>query len=139
MSDRLDDSIRDYLGQTRDLPPGLAQKAKDLVPGAPPASPAGRRPGVGKCPHCGKPVTPFKSGGMTAPRNLLWFVAAGAALGFSFFLKPYFMQFLVLTLLLGFKGILDQRARKTQILIYKALSAEESGERHRLHQHTTRL
>jgi len=132
MSDRLDDSIRDYLGETRELPPGLAQRAKDLVP-------APLRPGVGKCPHCGKPVTPFKDGGMTGPWNLLWFVAAGAALALSFFLKPYFMQFLVLTLLLGFKGILDQRARKTQILIYKALSADEGGQRHRLHQHTTRL
>ncbi len=138
MSDRLDDSIKDYLGETRQVPPGLVQKAKDLVPAAP-SSPGGRRPGVGKCPHCGKPVTPFRQGQKPAAWNLLWFVGAGLALALSFYLKPYFMQFLVLTLLLGFKGILDQRARKTQILIYKALSEEESGQRHRLHQHISRL
>ena len=131
MSDHLDDSIKEYLGQTRAVPPALVQKAKDLVPVS--------RPGVGKCPHCGKPVTPFKEGGLTGPWNILWFVASGAAMTLSFVFKPYFMQFLVLTALLGFKGILDQRARKTQILIYKALSGDESGQRHRLHQHTTRL
>ena len=138
MSDRLDDSIKDHLGETREVPPGLVQKAKDLMPAAP-ASPAGRRPGVGKCPHCGKSVTPFKEGGTPPPWNWLWFALAGAALALSFVFKLYFMQFLVLTLLLGFKGIVDQRARKTQILIYKALSGEEGGQRHRLHQHTTRL
>ncbi len=131
MSDQLDDSIKDYLGETRQVPPGLVQKAKDLMPSA--------RPGVGKCPHCGKPVTPFKEGGMPPPWNWLWFAFSGAALALSFIFRPYFMQFLVLTLLLGCKGIVDQRARKTQILIYKALSQEEGGQRHRLHQHTTRL
>ncbi len=138
MSDPLDDFIKDYLGETRAVPPGLVQKAKDLV-STNPASPAGGRPGVGKCPHCGKPITPFKGGGMSGSWSQLWLVAAGAVLIASFFLRPYFMQFLVLALLFGFKGIVDQRARKTQILIYKALSEEEGGMRHRLHQHTTRL
>ena len=131
MNDRLDDSIKEYLRETREVPPGLVQKAKDLVPAV--------RPGVGKCPHCGKPVTPFKNGGIPGPWNLLWFVSAGVSLALSFYFKPYFMQFLVLTLLLGYKGIVDQRALKTQILIYKALSDEEGGRRHRLHHHTTRL
>ena len=131
MSDHLDDSIKEYLGETRAVPTELVQKAKDLM------SPS--RPGVGKCPHCGKPVTPFKEGAVSGPWEALWLIAAGTALTASFFLRPYFMQFLVLALLFGFKGILDQRARKTKILIYKALSGDEDGKRHRLHQHTTRL
>ncbi len=131
MSDPLDDSIKDYLGQTRAVPADLVQKAKDLMlPG---------RPGVGKCPHCGKPVTPFKNGVPSGPWNQLWFLAAAGALVASFIFHLYFMQFLVLVLLFGFKGIVDQRAQKTKILIYKALSEEEGGKRHRLHQHTTRL
>ena len=135
MSDRLDESIKDYLGETRELPSGLAQSAKDLIPSPAPKEP-GRR---GKCPHCGKPVTPFKDGRVPFPWSYLWYGLAGASLTLSFFMPDHFLQFLVLTLLLGGKGIVDQRARATQILIYKALSPEEGAERHRLHQHTTRL
>ena len=78
MSDWLDDSIKEYLGQTRAVPPELLKKAKDLVPPS--------RPGVGKCPHCGKPVTPFKDGSVPGPWNVLWFAAAGAALAPLLFL-----------------------------------------------------
>ena len=135
MSDPLDKSIKDYLGETRAVPPNLVQGAKALVPG-----PASKDKGMrGKCPHCGKHVTPFKDGRVPFPWSVLWYASAAAAFTLSFLFRDYFMQFLVLTLLLGGKGILDQRARTTQILIYKALASEGGGERHRLHQHTTRL
>lgn len=131
MSDRLDDSIKDYLGETRRVPPELVQKAKDLVPGG--------RPGAMQCPHCGKPIAAPKKPS-TGDWNLVWLAASAGAFGLSFALPDYFYQCLAAALLCGFKWIIERRARKTQILIYKALSGEAGeGSAHRLHRHTTRL
>jgi hypothetical protein len=59
--------------------------------------------------------------------------------GLSFVVRHYFMQFLAVTLLAGVKAIVDWRSAKTQILIYRALSAEPGPEQHRLHQHSSHL
>ncbi len=94
------------------------------------------------CPHCGKKITSFKKPlSRQYLWNALWLVTAAAGLGLSFVFKRYFLQFLVVSLLAGFKWIVDQKAMKTQILIYKALKEEsESPSRSRdLHQHSTRL
>ena len=131
MGDHLDESIKDYLGETRPLPQGLVQKAKDLVPGT--------KRGVANCPHCGKPISSPKKPS-AGDWNLLWLAAMAFFFGLSFVFQSYFYQCLVATLICAFKWIIERRARKTQILIYKALT-EESGEAlsHRLHRHTTRL
>ena len=131
MSDSLDGSIKEYLGETRRVPQDLIQKAKDLVPGP--------RSGVVNCPHCGKPIASPKKPS-SGDWNLLWLAAAGASFGLSFVFGDFFYQCLVVTVICAFKWIVERRARKTQILIYQALigeSGEASG--HRLHRHTTRL
>lgn len=131
MTDPLDEQIRECLGETRQVPPDLVQKAKDLVPGP--------RQGEGKCPHCGKPVALPKRPAR-GDWNLLWAAASAAAFGLSFYYEEYFFQALAASLIFAFKWIVEWRARKTQILIYKALVDEEHASgRHRLHRHTTRL
>ena len=92
------------------------------------------------CPHCGKRITPFKKP-LKSQRgqNLAWLVLAGAGLALSFIFPHYFIQSLVVTALAGVKCIVEMRATKTQILIYKALSADEGPEHQRLHPHVTHL
>ena len=89
-----------------------------------------------KCPHCGKPITPFKQ---PLKRQRLW---SGLWLGLallsfllSFLIPRYFFQCLVVALLFGIKWIVDQRAQKTKVLIYKALQHEEHQSLHRLSSH----
>lgn len=94
------------------------------------------------CPHCGKPITPFKK---PAQKQLFWntvWLSLGViAFALSFVFRQYFLQFLALTLLFGVKWIVDQKAAKTQILIYKALKEEEHGANHSrdLHRTSSRL
>lgn len=131
MSDPLDASIRDHLGETRAVPPGLIQKAKDLVPGP--------KPGMASCPHCGRPIgSPRKPA--SGDWNLLWLAASLVFFGLSFVFPDYFFQCLAASVICACKWIVERRARKTQILIYKALMEEPGeGAGHRLHRHTTRL
>ena len=130
--DDLDQIIRKHIEEevaAEKVPEAALRKAKDLMKG-----------GM-VCPHCGKPITPFKK---PLTRQMLW---NGLWLGLavtmflaSFLFRPYFFQFLVLTLLFGFKWILERRSMKTQILIYKALQEEGGGSRLKdLHQHASRL
>ena len=92
------------------------------------------------CPHCGKPITAVKKP-LSAQRwtNLAWLTLAVGAFALSFVFRRTFMQFLVVTVLAGVKGLVEMRATKTQILIYKALSEEHDSQQHRLHQHSPRL
>jgi hypothetical protein len=131
MTDPLDASLKEALGETREVPPGLVQKAKDLV--------RGPRQGEAKCPHCGKPIAlPRRPG--RGDWNLLWAAASAAAFGASFYFEEYFFQALAASIIFAFKWAVEWRARKTQILIYKALAEGEGAPgQHRLHQHTTRL
>ena len=89
-----------------------------------------------KCPHCGKPITPFKQPfkhqGLW---NGLWLVLGILSFSLSFFIPRYFFQCLAAALLFGIKWIVDQRAQKTKILIYKALQQEEHESLHRLSSH----
>jgi hypothetical protein len=92
------------------------------------------------CPHCGKTITPFK----TPPRSRRWknlFWVSGMILAFclSFFLRRYFMQCLAVSVLCGVKAVVEMRALKTQVLIYKALSDGDPGQQHRLQPHAPRL
>ena len=95
---------------------------------------------AGSCPHCGKSITPFKKP-LNAQRwmNALWLLLAAASFALSFVFRHYFMQFLAASVLAGMKGIVEMRATKTQILIYKAISGDGSSEEQRLHQHSSRL
>lgn len=84
-----------------------------------------------QCPHCGKSITPFKQ----PPRlqlfwGALWLGLGLASFSLSFVFPGYFFQFLVAALLFGIKWIVDQKARKTQVLIYRALR-EDGGEGHK--------
>ena len=92
------------------------------------------------CPHCGKPITPFKKP-LSSQKwmNLVWLTLALGSLALSFVFHRYFIQFLVVTSLAGMKAIVEMRATKTQILIYKALNDAEGSDHHRLHQHSSRL
>ncbi len=107
--------------ESQEVPRRLLMKAGNLM---------GRQEAL-SCPHCGKPITPFRKG---ASRSLamsaLWLGASAASFTLSFVWPRYFFQWLVLALFFGFKWAVDQRARKTQILIYKALQ-EESKAGHR--------
>ncbi len=89
-----------------------------------------------KCPHCGKPITPFKQ---PLKRqwfwNSLWLALAILSFALSFFVPRYFFQCLAAALLFGIQWIVGQRAQKTQILIYKALQQEERESLHRLSSH----
>ncbi len=89
-----------------------------------------------KCPHCGKPITPFKQ---PLKRqwfwSVLWLGLAILLFVLSFLIRRYFFQCLVAAVLFGVQWIVDQRARKTQILIYKALQQEEQQSLHRIPSH----
>ena len=131
MTDRIDEWIKESLGENREVPTELVQQAKDLIPAA--------RPGA-VCPHCGKPVTPFKRSPKAQKAwNALWLIASAGSFALSFAFPRYFFQLLVATLLCGVKWIVENRVMKTQILIYKALSEGEGPEQSRLHRHASRL
>ena len=124
MTDHVDDWIKEHLGEHREVPADLVQSAKDLVAAVPSAP----------CPHCGKPITPFKR----KPQGLWvwgWLFAAALSFGLSFAFPRRFMQFLALALFCGIKWAVDWRALKTKMIIFKALSEEPS----RLHEHESRL
>jgi hypothetical protein len=131
MTDRIDGWIQDHLGENREVPRDAVQKAKDLMPG---------RRQAAACPHCGKPITGLKKP-LSAQRwsNALWLGAAVGAFVLSFVFPKYFVQCLVVALICACKWIVEHRATKTQILIYKALSQEAGTEQHRLHKHGSPL
>lgn len=89
-----------------------------------------------QCPHCGKPITPFKQP-FKRQRfwNGLWLTLGILAFALSFLIPRYFFQYLAAALLFGIKWIVDQRAQKTKILIYKALQSEEHQSLHRISSH----
>ena len=129
--DNSDVNIKEYLEWNKSLPKApadLIDKAKRLMPSSPKLA----------CPHCGKPITPFKKP-LSSQRwkNIFWLVSAAASFAMSFAMHRFFYQFLAATLLFGFKWIVEQRATKTQIMIYKALS--DNPEHQRLHRHSSRL
>ncbi|MBI2095734.1 MAG: hypothetical protein HYT89_06165 [Candidatus Omnitrophica bacterium] len=80
------------------------------------------------CPHCHRAVTPFKRPptGQKA-QNLLWFALAAASFAGSFLFRRHYVQFLALAMLFGVKFIVDSKATKTQIMIYKALQEGDAG------------
>ena len=130
MTDRIDDWIKEHLGGSREVPADLVQKAKDLVPGGRPSA---------VCPHCGGRITPFKKPPSRSRWNLLWLGAAALSFALSYAFPHYFMQFLAVSLVSAFKWLVEHRAMKTQILIYKALAEDEGSEGSRLHRHASHL
>ena len=129
--ENVDKELKEYLGnaaKTRKIyeqsahaegekvPQELIRKVKNLMN-------ATRRV---SCPHCGKGITPFKK--PIAKQffwNIIWLSGAAAAFAFSFVFRRFFLQFLVAALLFGVKWIVDQKAARTQILIYKALKENQ--------------
>lgn len=106
-----------------EMPQAVVEMAKKLVK---PAKTA-------ECPHCGKPITPFRGPlGTQHFRNVALAIGAVLSFALSFAYPRYYMQFLLVTLLFGVKFIVDRKALKTQILIYKALENE-----HKSHLHNT--
>ena len=131
--DNLDVNIKEYLEWDKNLPPApedAVNKAKRLM-----ASPSFN------CPHCGKPITPFKKPiKRQAFLNILWLCLGVGAFLLSFVFPRYFFQYLVVALLFGIKWVIDQKSAKTQILIYKALKEEDSSGRLKdLHRTETHL
>ncbi len=115
----------------------LTARAKALFTDSPPKNSAT------SCPHCGGRLTPFKSPvGRQKFRNAIWAALSLVCFAGSFWVKPYFYQFLAAFLFFGFRWIIDQRSTKTQIMIYKALreSDPEDPPKHRdLHQSSSHL
>ena len=117
--------------QGQKVPPGLIQATKDLF----------RKTARLSCPHCGKAITPFKKSPQKQSwLNWAWLSLAVASFLLSFVFRRYFFQCLVLALLFGVKWIVDQKAARTRILIYKALKEGEgkavsSKDLHRISSH----
>jgi hypothetical protein len=83
-----------------------------------------------ECPHCHKAITPFKKKFKHQWfLSALWFLLAAAGFGLSFVFPRYFVQCVALGTLAGLKWVLDQRAIRSQVLIYKALKDDESQRR----------
>jgi hypothetical protein len=136
--DKIDDALRDYYKERKErvAPPEFVTRAKGLVPQ--------RVTGSGECPHCGKPITPFKKP-LAQQRilNGIWLVLAAVSFLLSFAFPGYFVQCVAASLLFGVKWAVDSKNTRTQILIYKALREEgEAGGSSRikdLHRHSTHL
>jgi hypothetical protein len=125
---RLNELEREGVSEGPEVPRALKDRAKDLF----------KEKHRAECPHCGKAITPFKKPvKRMALVNFLWLGLSAAGFGLSFMFPHYFMQCLALGVLAGAKWIADQRALKTQILIYKALQEEKEIvlERHGLESH----
>ena len=118
--DPIDSKIKNYLAdsENENVPQDLLAKAKAIFPG---------RAERLSCPHCGKGITPFKDPLTKQKRkNALWMFLAVASFGGSFLAPRYFFQFLAAFLFFSFRWIVDQRATKTQIFVYKTLTDRES-------------
>ena len=118
--DNIEKFIKNYLAEERKEPPRAAvERAKALMTG---------RPGAA-CPHCGKPITPFKRPLQNQRLwNALWLLLAAGSFALSFVFRGYFIQWIALAVLFGVKWIVDQKAAKTQVLIYKALQEKDPKE-----------
>lgn len=99
------------------------------------------RAGASSCPHCGGAITPFKKSPARQKLTIgLWAAVSLAGLGASFVFPRYFVQCLVVCVLAGVKAIVDQRALKTQILVYRALEEPfDAPKRGHLHRDDARL
>ena len=111
------------------VPETLLQKVRARIPQA----------GAAVCPHCHKPVTPFKKPlAQQKLLNLLWLAAGTLLFVLSFLIRHFYVQLVVVGALCIAKWIVDQKSTKTQIMIYKALS-DEPGEKsphlHRVESH----
>ena len=104
-------------------------RAKALMAGGP--DPA--------CPHCGRSISVFRKSPVKQNlQNKCWLAAGAASFLLSFVFPGYFMQCLAIAFLAGVKWIVDERAAKTRIMIYKALtenSGDESKDLHRVSSH----
>ena len=109
------------------VPGQTIQKAKDLL---------GQKKNIA-CPHCGKAITPFKPAlGSQTARGFAWLGLAALSFALSFSAHRYFLQFIALGVFFGIKWALDQRATRTQILIYKALKENEEHDPTHSHRRT---
>ena len=124
--------LEESSGLEMPIPRGMVSGAKALM----------SKTNQSECPHCGKSITPFKTPLKKQElRNALWMVLGVSAFLLSFVFRAYFLQCLVVALLFGVKWIVDQKATKTQILIYKALQSDSDkpSDTSRLHKHAGHL
>jgi hypothetical protein len=138
--DRLDSEMRDSLRRRKSGEPeqSLAEAENAVVPAAwvAEAKALGLKKNRLKCPHCGRGITPFKKPVKAQMYwNLLWLIFALVSFSLSFLFKAVFIQFLVLTVIFSLKLMVNQRAMRTQLLIYKALKEGEEQEQKSLVRH----
>ena len=139
--DKIDKEIKNFIAGDRvakKLFPRMQEADKEVVPEALLARVRSQisRAETVNCPYCQKPITPFKKPlSRQKLLNFLWLAAGIGFFLFSFVIRQYFIQWVALGVLCFLKWIVDQKATKTQILIYKALS--ESGEEKTRHLHRT--
>jgi hypothetical protein len=117
--------------QKLDVPDQWVKQAKSMIK-------TDRRGAV--CPHCLKPITPFKQS-LAKQQKTSHLLLAGAVFcfGLSFVFPRYFIQCLVAGAFFGFKWIVDRQKVKTQIMIYKALTQEGEVSPNDLHPLKSRL
>lgn len=79
--------------------------------------------------------------GVSARRRFVWAWLAAAAISFagSFAFPRWFLQFLALALFFGIKWIVEERAARSQVLLFKALSEEGQASDKRLQNRNPRL
>ena len=74
--------------------------------------------------------TPPKKKGTKWLKKNIWLIGAGVTFLISFAVPRYFLQFLILTLLMGIKWIFSGGSTKTVVMIYDALKRKNKEETH---------
>ena len=135
--DKIDKDIKNFIAGDRaakKLFPRMGEAQKETVPEDLLAKVRSQIPRgeTVNCPHCRKPITPFKKPlSRQKLLNFLWLAAGMGLFSLSFVIRQYFIQWVVLGALCLLKWIVDQKTTRTQIMIYKALSdAGEDKTRH---------
>lgn len=96
-----------------------------------------------ECPHCHRQISAARGAVLKRRKWMTYAWLGGCLLSFaaSFWVPRYFVQWTVLAALLGLKWILDVRAVRSQVLIYRALreGGTPMGESGRLQKHRAHL
>lgn len=139
---KLHEDDRRFVARTRELLAETAQAEREEVPAEliSRVRAAAPRSGAVACPHCRGAITPFKRPlGRQKLYLALWLAAGAVFFGVSFLVPRYFVQWTVLGALCLVKCIVDAKAVRTQIIVYKALSEASEAKTRHLHPTDTPL
>lgn len=89
------------------------------------------RPDYRFCPLCGYD----RDRGLSRLRSYSWFILSVISLGLSFIYRRYFVQFVVLSAILGLRWAADFLSMKTLIMINQAITSSKDRESSRVSSH----